>query len=107
MEKVNYDTIAYTRESSARVGKYDFGGSGFGPSPYVVSQLTVGRTRTCADDLLDTKHRIENTADADAYLDRLNAFAVQLDQNTERQRHDAGLGVTPPDFILDTTLTCS
>ena len=103
MEKVNYDTIAYTRESSALVGKYDFGGSGFGPSPYVVSQLTGSYQNV--PDFLDTKHRIENTADADAYLDRLNAFAVQLDQNTERQRHDAGLGVAPPDFILDTTLT--
>jgi uncharacterized protein (DUF885 family) len=102
-EKVNYDTLLYTRESSARVGRFDFGGSNFGPSPYVVSQLTGAYQNV--PDFLDTKHRIETTADADAYLDRLNAFATQLDQNTERQKHDAGLGVAPPDFILDTTLT--
>ena len=102
-EKVNYDTVLYTRESSARVGKFDFGGSNFGPSPYVVSQLTGAYQNV--PDFLDTKHRIETAEDADAYLDRLNAFAVQLDQNTDRQRHDAGLGVAPPDFILDTTLT--
>jgi uncharacterized protein (DUF885 family) len=30
---------------------------------------------------------------------------VQLDQNTERQRHDASLGVVPPDFLIDTALT--
>jgi uncharacterized protein (DUF885 family) len=102
-EKVSYDTILYTRESSARVGRYDFGGSKFGPSPYVVSQLTGAYQDV--PDFLDTKHRIEIAEDADAYLDRLTAFAVQLDQNTDRQRHDAGLGVAPPDFILDLTLT--
>jgi uncharacterized protein (DUF885 family) len=103
MEKVNYDTIAYTRESSARVSAYDFGGSNYGPSPYVVSQLTGSYQNV--PDFLDTKHRIETAADADAYLDRLSAFAVQLDQNTDRQRHDAGLGVVPPDFLLDITLS--
>ena len=101
-DKVSYDTIAYTRESSARVSAFDFGGSNFGPSPYVVSQLTGSYQNV--PDFLDTKHRIETAEDADAYLDRLSAFAVQLDQNTERQKHDAGLGVAPPDFILDTTL---
>ena len=102
-DKVSYDTIAYTRESSARVSAFDFGGSNFGPSPYVVSQLTGSYQNV--PDFLDTKHRIETAEDADAYLDRLSAFAVQLDQNTERQKHDAALSVAPPDFILDTTLT--
>lgn len=101
-DKVSYDTIAYTRESSARVGAFDFGGSNFGPSPYVVSQLTGSYQNI--PDFLDTKHKIETAEDADAYLDRLSAFAVQLDQNTERQKHDAALGVAPPDFLLDTTL---
>ncbi|HEX4183251.1 MAG TPA: DUF885 family protein [Caulobacteraceae bacterium] len=102
-EKVNYDTVLYTRESNAAVGRFDFGGANFGPSPYVVSQLTGSYQDV--PDFLDTKHRIETAEDADAYLDRLSAFAVQLDQNTERQRHDASLGVIPPDFLIDTTLT--
>jgi uncharacterized protein (DUF885 family) len=102
MERVNYDTLLYTGESRAAVAAFDFGGTSFGPSPYVVSQLT-GAYQSVPD-FLDTKHRIENAADADAYLSRLEAFAVQIDDNTSRMQHDAALGVVPPDFLLDTTL---
>jgi uncharacterized protein (DUF885 family) len=35
MDRVNYDTVLYTRESAARVQSFDFGGSSFGPSPSV------------------------------------------------------------------------
>ena len=42
--------------------------------------------------------------DAEAYLARMSAFAVAMDQESERMRHDAGLGVIPPDFVIDTTL---
>jgi uncharacterized protein (DUF885 family) len=100
-DQINYDTVLYTRRSAAAVQAFDFGGSSYGPSPYVVSQLT-GAYQSVPD-FLDTKHRIDNTADADAYLSRLGAFADQLTANTERLRHDAGLGVVPPDFLLDTT----
>ena len=100
--QIDYDTVVYTRRSSASVQAFDFGGTSYGPSPYVVSQLT-GAYQSVPD-FLDTKHRIETAADADAYLARLDAFAGQLDDNTERMRHDAALGVAPPDFLLDTTL---
>ncbi|MEO8813548.1 MAG: DUF885 family protein [Caulobacteraceae bacterium] len=100
--KVSLDTILYTRRSAAAVGAYDFGGSGFSPSPYVVSQLT-GAYQSVPE-FLDTKHSVATAADADAYLARLAAFAVELDQDTARMAHDAGLGVVPPDFILDATL---
>jgi uncharacterized protein (DUF885 family) len=100
--KVNYDTILYTRDSAAGIQAFDFGGASYGPSPYVISQLT-GAYQSVPD-FLDTKHKIEVAADADAYLARLQAFAVELDDNTQQLHHDAGLGVTPPDFILDTTL---
>lgn len=102
MALVNYDTLLYTMQSRAQVAEFDFGGTSFGPSPYVVSQLT-GAYQSVPD-FLDTKHRIQNAADADAYLARLDAFAVQLDANTERMKHDAALGVVPPDFLLDTAL---
>jgi uncharacterized protein (DUF885 family) len=102
LERVNFDTLLYTGESRAAVAAFDFGGTSFGPSPYVVSQLT-GAYQSVPD-FLDTKHRIENAADADAYLARLEAFAVGIDDNTARMQHDAGQGVVPPDFLLDTTL---
>ena len=100
--QVNYDTIFYTRDSAARILAFDFGGASYGPSPYVISQLTGAYQ--AVPDFLDTKHKIETKEDADAYLSRLQAFAVELDDNTEQLRHDSGLGVTPPDFLLDTTL---
>jgi len=100
--KVSYDTVLYARRSKAAVMAFDFGGSSYGPSPYVVGQLTGAYQST--PDFLDTKHRIADAADADAYLARLGAFARQLDDDTDRMRHDAGLGAGPPDFILDTAL---
>jgi uncharacterized protein (DUF885 family) len=102
MDRVNYETLVYTREANARVMSFDFGGTAFGPSPYSVSQLT-GAYQSVPD-FLDTKHRIETVADADAYLSRLDAFAGEIDDNTEGMRHEASLGVVPPDFILDLAL---
>ena len=100
--KVNLDTVVYTRRSQAAIMDFGYGGIGFGGAPYVISQDTGAYQST--PDFLDTKHRIETAADADAYLARLEAYGVQLDQETERVAHDVGLGVIPPDFILDTTL---
>jgi uncharacterized protein (DUF885 family) len=101
--KVNYDTVLYTRRSAAAVQAFEFGGSGFGPSPYVVSQITGAYQST--PEFLDTKHSIATAEDAEAYLSRLEAYAGQLDHDTERMAHDASLGVSPPDFLLDTALT--
>jgi uncharacterized protein (DUF885 family) len=102
-DRLNLDTVIYTRESALAAQAFDFGGNGFGPSPYVVSQLT-GAYQTVPD-FLDTKHTIQTASDADAYLSRLSAFADQLNAQTDRMRHDSGLGVVPPDFLLDVTLT--
>ena len=52
--------------------RFDFGGSAFSRSPYVVSQLTGAYQNV--PDFLDTKHRIETKDDADAYLSRLNGL---------------------------------
>ncbi len=101
-ERIDLDCVLYTRRSAAAVAAFDFGGSSYGPSPYVVSQLS-GSYQSIPD-FLDTKHRIDTAADADAYLSRLAAWPAQLDANTDRMRHDAGIGVAPPDFILDLTL---
>lgn len=102
-DRLDYEVVLYTRRSAARTQAFDYGGFGYGPSPYVVSQLTG--SYQSVPDFLDTKHPIADAADADAYLARLDAFAGSLDAETARVRHDAGLGVTPPDFILDLTLS--
>jgi uncharacterized protein (DUF885 family) len=103
-DRVNYDTVVYTKQSQARLDKFDFGGSAnVGPSPYIISQQSGAYQ--AVPDFLDTKHRLESVQDADAYLARLEAFAGQLDDETAKLAHDSALGVVPPDFILDLTLT--
>jgi uncharacterized protein (DUF885 family) len=99
-DRVNYETVLYTKQSQARLQGFDFGG--VGPSPYAISQQS-GAYQTVPD-FLDTKHTIDNAVDADAYLARLEAFAGQLDDDTRRAGHDSGLSVVPPDFLLDLTL---
>ncbi|WP_137786803.1 DUF885 family protein [Sphingomonas sp. 3P27F8] len=98
-QRIDLDCILYTRRSAVAVQAFDFGGSSYGPSPYVVSQLSG--VYQSVPDFLDTKHKIESAGDADAYLQRLQAFGREIDNQTERMRHDTGIGVVPPDFILD------
>ncbi len=96
----DYDTVGFQMETVARSEGFQFGtGVAY---PYVVSQLT-GAYQSVPT-FLDRQHRIESREDAEAYIARLRAFAQVLDQETERVRHDAGLKVVPPDFILDATL---
>jgi uncharacterized protein (DUF885 family) len=95
----NYDTVEFQMETIARTEPFDYGELG---RPYVVSQLTGAYQNIPT--FLDRQHQIANKGDADAYLARLRGFAVVLDQETERLRHDAALKVVPPDFIIDRTL---
>jgi uncharacterized protein (DUF885 family) len=96
---IQFDTYLYILESqiavNGRLG--DISGS-----PYFVSQLDGAYQKIPS--FLETKHPIETKADADAYVERLEAFAEILDQETERLRYDGLMGVVPPDFIVDLTL---
>ena len=100
---VDYDTIRYSLESQRRLLAFDFGTRGMPEAePYVLSQLT-GAYQSVPD-FLDTQHRIDTAADADAYLSRLEAFAVGIEADTANFRQDTGAGVIPPDFLMDTTI---
>jgi uncharacterized protein (DUF885 family) len=101
-DAIGYDVVHYALSTGEAANKrYDYGYGGAG-IPYVVSQF--GGAYQNVPDFLDSQHTIENKADAEAYLSRLAAFAVQLDQQAECMRHDAGIGVIPPDFAIDRTL---
>jgi uncharacterized protein (DUF885 family) len=103
MDAINYDTVEFVlsvQDEGNR--KFQYGGQGVG-APYVLSQLT-GAYQSMPD-FLDNQHVIETKADADAYMGRMEAFGRLLDQEVEVARHDVGLGVTPPDFVLDKALT--
>jgi len=95
----NYDAVAFQLETIERTQQFDYGDL---VRPYVVSQLTG--SYQSVPTFLDRQHQIENREDAEAYLTRLRAFPIVLDQETARVRHDVGVGVTPPDFILARTL---
>jgi uncharacterized protein (DUF885 family) len=71
-------------------------------APYAVAQNTGAFVEI--PDLLDSNHKVENAADAEAYLARLEAYAAALDGETGRLAQDAGLGVVAPDFLLDKSL---
>jgi uncharacterized protein (DUF885 family) len=102
MAAVNYDSVlAGLEQADAANKRFVYGGGGAG-QPYVISQLT-GAYRSIPD-FLGTQHTIETKADADAYLERLEAYATVMDQEAERARRDVGLGVVPPDFVIERAL---
>lgn len=68
-------------------------------TPYVVIQ-NVGAYLDIPR-FLDSEHPIENAADADAYLSRLQSYARQLDGELGRIQAARGLGLVPPAFIIE------
>ncbi len=84
------------------LGRYGYVDGNLRPSPYVVSQMNGAYY--WLPDFIGSRHPIETRADVEAWLRRLSALAVALDQESERIRHDAGLGVIPPDFVIHRTL---
>jgi len=72
---------------------------GWRNTPYVVIQnvgayLDVPR-------FLDSDHPVKNAADAEAYLARLESYAVQLDGELGRVKATAAQGVIAPAFLID------
>jgi len=70
--------------------------------PYVVAQNMGAFVEV--PEFLDSRHTIAVPADAEAYLERLRAYARALDGETGRLRHDSAGGVIAPAFILDKTI---
>ena len=75
---------------------------GWRNSPYVVIQ-NVGAWIDVPR-LLEVDQPVKTRADAQAWLDRLAAMAPQLDGETARIAAARGLGLVPPDFLLDKTI---
>lgn len=55
-------------------------------------------------DFLNSAHTIVTQDDAEAYLDRLDAFAGALDQDSADQQAAAARGIVAPGFCLELTL---
>ncbi|HVF83602.1 MAG TPA: DUF885 family protein [Sphingomicrobium sp.] len=103
-DQLLYDAVAYELANAAQGRRFAYGNVDTfgGGGPYVISQQDGAYQGV--PEFLDSVHRVDTRADAEAYLSRLSAFPRLLDQETARARHDASLGVIAPDFVLDTAL---
>lgn len=101
--KRDHAVAGYVYETLADLlGRYGYVDGNLRPSPYVVSQMNGAYY--WLPDFIGSRHPIETRDDVDAWFSRLSAFAVAIDQENERIRHDAGMGVIPPDFVLVRTI---
>lgn len=100
--RLNYDIAEFRWGVAAQGSRFRYGSAGGRPNPYIVSQL--GGAYYSVPDFLDTQHPLRTREDAEAYLARIESFGRVLLQEAERIRHDASLGVVPPDFVIDKTL---
>lgn len=99
----NYDSAQWALGIANEGEKFPFGYSGTsGGLPYVVSQQNG--TYQQAAEFLDTYHRVEDAAGAEAYMSRLDQVSKSLNDETDRIVADAGKGVIPPNFIVGNTL---
>jgi uncharacterized protein (DUF885 family) len=75
---------------------------GWRNTPYVVIQ-NVGAYLDIPR-FLDSDHRIEKAADAEAYIERLQAYAKALDGELGRMKAATAAGLVPPGFLIDKAL---
>jgi len=118
VEALDTSALSFPVRTSVEVVKYTFrtklqglalpygdapvAGDSWRNTPYVVMQNVGAYIDT--PQLLDTDHPIENRADAEAYLSRLEQFPRQLDGELERMRAARGNGLVPPNFLVDKAL---
>jgi uncharacterized protein (DUF885 family) len=107
--RIDLDVVRTAHETAAEGFAFPYGDMAvlnqnwsYRNAPYAVAQNTGAFVEI--PDLLDSNHKVENAADAEAYLARLDAYAAALDGETGRLAHDAALGVVAPDFLLDKSL---
>lgn len=101
-DRLTYDVLRDQFANAAGGAAFAYGDFGplSGARPYVLNQMDSAFITLPS--FLDERHDVTDTASAEAYVRRLRAVADAIDQETERARADAALGVRPPGFILDT-----
>jgi uncharacterized protein (DUF885 family) len=102
MDAINYDVVLFNLQTGdAANQRYNYGPGGAG-APYIISQLTGSYDGI--PDFLDSQHQIAVKSDADAYLSRLEAFAVAMDQEGRGRSPRRGAGHRPARFRAAKTL---
>ena len=98
--KLNREVVLYQLETAiAAPSRWDID---FAQRPYPIFQQ--GGAYFSLPDFLNSAHTIENSADAEAYLSRLQQFATVLDNDTAEQRAQAARGFLAPVWSIDLTL---
>lgn len=95
--RVNLEVAQFNAGNAAASADFPYSGR-----PYVVSQRSG--SYFSVPDFMANQHRLETAADAEAFLSRLSAFAVSLDQEDERIAADAAAGVMLPAVLMDKVL---
>lgn len=108
-EALDVDVVRTVFDTAAKGFDFPFGDMAllnsnwsYRNTPYVVAQ-NVGAFVEIPS-FLDSSHAIETAEDADAYLMRMDAYAAQLDGETERLVADGAYGIVLPDFLMAKTL---
>ena len=106
-EQLRYDVVAYAADRAVEGTAFRYGrgardGLQGGATPYVVSQQSG--TVLEVPEFLNSVQPVNGVADAEAYLSRVAGIARQIDAETARIEHDAGIGVVPPSFVAANAL---
>jgi len=98
--RLNREIVIYSIETQTNApARWDIDSA---QRPYPIFQQ--GGSYFDTPDFLNTAHTIDNAADAEAYLSRLNQFATTLDNDTAEQRAQATRGFLAPAWSIDLTL---
>jgi uncharacterized protein (DUF885 family) len=106
--QLNKAVVTYAMELGRDAAPFNYGDNTLSSAmsesatPYVVSQQ--GGAYSAGPEFLDSAHKVETRADAEAYLARVHEIGRVMGEETDRIRRDAGLGVIAPDFILANTV---
>ena len=98
--KLNREVVLYSLETSTVApSRWNIDSA---QRPYPITQQ--GGAYFSTPDFLNATHTINNAADAEAYLSRLNQFATLLDNDTAEQRRQAARGYLAPNWSIDLAL---
>jgi len=72
-------------------------------TPYVVIQNAGAYLDV--PNLLEADHPVANAADAESWMSRLAQYATSLDGELERMKAASAIGLVPPGFLINKTIT--
>ena len=102
-ERTYLDALRWFAERASEITRTPYGGFEGYPIPYTITQLTGSYQDV--PDFLSSTHPVASADDAEAYLSRMAAMARNIEQEVERSRDEAAMGVIPQSFIIAKTLT--